>query len=98
MSCSVQFDSDARLEFLDAIDWYNQERFGLGAEFCDEVDLALNKIALVPDAFACFSFSTRRYLLARFPYCLVYKMIGDVIWIVAVAHTSRRPGYWKERF
>jgi hypothetical protein len=40
----------------------------------------------------------RRFLLHRFPYLLIYREREDgVIQILAVAHTSRRPGYWKER-
>ena len=97
MSFSVQFDSDAKREFLDAIDWYDRERLGLGAEFCDEVDLALKEISSNPDTFACFYFSTRRYMLSRFPYCIIYRRVDSVIWVMAIAHTSRRPEYWGDR-
>jgi toxin ParE1/3/4 len=33
----------------------------------------------------------------RFPYQIVYRISGDSVWIVAVMHQSRRPGYWKKR-
>lgn len=41
--------------------------------------------------------SLRYCRLARFPFNVVYRIEDDVIHIEAVAHTSRRPGYWRER-
>ncbi len=40
---------------------------------------------------------TRRYLLHRFPYHVVFRERGKAIEVVAVAHVKRRPGYWKSR-
>lgn len=40
----------------------------------------------------------RRYVLVRhFPYLVVYTVAGREVAIVAVAHTARRPGYWRDR-
>lgn len=98
MSHSIQFDPDARCEFLDAVDWYDQEKPSLGLEFFNEVDSTLKKLSANPDAFSPFLFLTRRCLVQRFPYSIVYRSVDFVIWVMAVAHTSRRPGYWKKRF
>ena len=35
--------------------------------------------------------------MKHFPYSLVYTVSGDEIRILAVAHHSRRPGYWTGR-
>jgi len=32
-----------------------------------------------------------------FPYRVVFFVQGDKLIIVAVAHTKRRPGYWRDR-
>jgi len=40
---------------------------------------------------------TRRVLVHRFPYQVVYRLTASEILIVAVAHLKRRPGYWKDR-
>ena len=40
---------------------------------------------------------TRRTLVARFPYQVVYRLRPTEIVIVAIAHLKRRPGYWKSR-
>jgi plasmid stabilization system protein ParE len=39
----------------------------------------------------------RRLVMRRFPYSLVYTVVGDELRILAVAHQSRRPGYWRGR-
>jgi hypothetical protein len=39
-----------------------------------------------------FSFRTK-----RFPFRMVYVLQPDRVWIVAVAHLSRKPGYWARR-
>ncbi|MGK0188595.1 MAG: toxin ParE1/3/4 [Verrucomicrobiales bacterium] len=41
---------------------------------------------------------TRRVNLMRFPYHIAYFIWEETIWIVAVAHSSRRPNFWKDRF
>ena len=67
--------------------------------FDAEVDRALGQIISTPKRWAAGSHSTRRFLLRQFPYILIYReraSSGD-IQIVAVAHTSRKPGYWKKR-
>ena len=32
-----------------------------------------------------------------FPFVVAYRIRPDDVYIVAVTHTSRRPGYWKHR-
>ena len=49
-----------------------------------------------------YSYSTvfdeyRRYLMARFPYGVVYRIEGETVLVFAVAHLRRRPGYWRNR-
>jgi len=39
----------------------------------------------------------RRYVVPKFPYAIFYMERLDDIRILAIAHTSRRPGYWKSR-
>jgi hypothetical protein len=39
----------------------------------------------------------RRLLVDRFPYALVFVESETEIRVLAVAHTRRRPGYWRSR-
>lgn len=39
----------------------------------------------------------RTWPLKDFPYTLVYRVKGKAIVVIAVAHQSREPGYWRGR-
>jgi len=93
--------SDAASEELSAaVRWYESQRLGLGAELLDTVTTAIERIAQQPEigAASLADARVRRALVERFPYELVYRLTGDDIVIVAIAHLKRRPGYWKHRY
>jgi plasmid stabilization system protein ParE len=79
-------------------EWYLERSPDAAVRFDAEVDRALTQIVRAPRRWAAGSFSTRRFLLRQFPFILIYRERKSVsIQIVAVAHTSRKPGYWKSR-
>jgi plasmid stabilization system protein ParE len=71
----------------------------LGGEFFDSVAAALSVIETNPEIGTTLSpdSQTRRVLLTRFPYQVVYRLRPTEIVIVAIAHLKRRPRYWKDR-
>ena len=93
----VEFLGAARAEFLAAMDWYEGEAPGLGAEFLDEVTRAAERIVAFPDHGSPHLRSTKRLVLPRFPFDVVYLPDTNPVVIVAVAHHRRSPGYWKDR-
>ena len=95
---SIEFHHEATAEYDAAFDWYLERSADAAIEFDAEVDRALAQIIASPRRWAAGPFSTRRFLLRRFPFTLIYRelALGNVQ-IVAVAHTSRKPGYWKRR-
>jgi hypothetical protein len=82
---------------LRAARYYDARRPGLGDEFLDEIALVVGRIRTSPKAIAPFAADMRARLLSRFPYALVYCVAADGAIIVAVAHNSRRTGYWRRR-
>lgn len=86
-------------EFAAAVEWYEEQRVGLGAEFFDAVAETTARIQSHPEIGTPASADTltRRALVPRFPYQIVYRPSADQIVIIAVAHLKRRPGYWRER-
>lgn len=50
-----------------------------------------------PDRWPAYLVETRRYLLKRFPFLVVYRQRDGAIQVIAVAHGCRRPGYWRDR-
>lgn len=89
--------SCAEREFLDAVDGYNAERPGLGYEFAQEVQSAFKRIGLFPDAWPLFSGRTRRCIVSRFPYGILYQVRTDRILVVAIMHLKRDPNVWRQR-
>ena len=93
---TIQQASD---EFTEAVRWYEERRSGLGAEFFDTVSAAMALIAVRPETGTTIgsNLRTRRILVPRFPYQLVYRVTATELVVVAIAHLRRRPGYWKNR-
>jgi toxin ParE1/3/4 len=80
-----------------AIAWYEQ-RSGKAAEMLlEELDQAIERIGEHPEQFPLHEFGTRRIMLRRFPYLVIFLEAGGVMEIIAVAHGRRRPGYWRDR-
>jgi plasmid stabilization system protein ParE len=94
---NIRFVGPAREEFLDAIANYEEARSGLGRRFKDEVDRCVLWIADHPELNRLRPGGYRRINLRIFPYYIPYIVRGDVLWVLAIAHASRRPGYWSSR-
>ncbi len=85
-------------EIEEADAWYQREASGAIADaFLDEFDRAFITIREMPGTWPTYLHGTRRFLLRRFPYTVVYRYDGDTIHVVAVAHQRRLPAYWRTR-
>ncbi len=93
----VDFHPEAQAEFFAAQDYYEQCVEGLGFDYRAEVQDALAIIQVAPQRWSIRTHETRTYLVHRFPFAVVYLDLPDKIWVVAVAHLRRRPGYWRHR-
>ena len=94
---SVVFDHDARAEFLEAVQYYEDSQIGLGRRFRVAVESAVKSIAENPFRYRVLHPPFRSYLLPNFPYAIIYCIEPENILIIAVAHTKRKPGYWVKR-
>jgi toxin ParE1/3/4 len=90
--------SEADAELLEAMEWYDDKRFGLGLQLLEETRDAILAIRKNPNIGARYGDADRRfYRLKRFPYVVYFEDMTDYVWIAAIAHERRRPGYWKRR-
>ena len=96
-SKQVEFHEAASLEFEPAFAWYFERSKRAAFRFALEVERAIATIADAPERFPAGISNTRRFLLQRFPFAVVYRELPHVIQVLAVAHGCRRPGYWKMR-
>jgi plasmid stabilization system protein ParE len=90
----VEFTPEALREINEAFDQYFGESRRAAEAFVREVDRAVALIANLPAVWPHFEAGTRRYVLNKFPFSLIYREIPVGIEVVAVAHHKRRPQYW----
>jgi plasmid stabilization system protein ParE len=93
----VRYLDSAREEAFAAADYYEQQAKGLGADFFAVLNDEVEMVIAEPGIGARYEIGTRRLVLPRFPYNLVYEVHDDHLLIVAVAHPRRNPDYWRWR-
>jgi len=92
-----EIDDEALAEAEEARDHYAAIDPPLGDDFARALDSAIDRIVSNPLLWSPYTDRTRRYVLGRFPYAVIYRLRGDLIRVLAVTHQSRRPGYWRAR-
>lgn len=93
----VVFLAPAEQEMVEAAESYETQADGLGLAFLSEVRRAVCRIADNPEIGAVLRGDTRRVLVRRFPFGILYRIEPSEIVILAVMHLRRKPDYWKER-
>jgi toxin ParE1/3/4 len=93
----ITVHEDADEEFRAAAVFYETRQTGLGETFLDRVAEGFNLILAQPLAGPLLFDDFRRRFTRQFPYSIVYRIESDRIFVIAVAHWSRRPEYWKAR-
>jgi len=94
---NVVFVPEAKDEFLDAIAYYEEARCGLGERFKGEADRSILWIADHHELYRIRPEGYRRINLRAFPYNIPFITRSSTLWILAVAHSSRKPEYWISR-
>jgi plasmid stabilization system protein ParE len=96
---NLYLSPDAELDLKEAIDWYEEQRIGLGQEFLAHIDTALNKLKNNPKLYTLVYKNVRTVLIKKFPYCIFYtlKEEPNSIQIFAIFHTKRNPEIWTNR-
>ena len=93
----VQLHPEALAEFGEAIAFYEERAPGLGRDFFEEVRRVFENVGDNPGLGSPLDGPFRRAYCRRFPFAVIYREDRDVVWVQAVMHLRRRPGYWKGR-
>lgn len=98
----VKIGKEAAEEFVEAAAWYESEQEGLGERFIDAFEHALQLLAeknppLTPVDGKAGLKGARKLILHKFPFSLIVHELPESIVVVALAHHSRKPGYWRSR-
>lgn len=96
MNLPVILSPEARAEFDEAADWYGQHRAALGDRFVDAVRDALKRIGAAPHIHGVVCEDVRCVLVRRFPYAVYYRVEPERVVVIAVFHTKRDPGVWRQ--
>lgn len=92
-----RFLSGALEEATETANFYEREETGLGQNFFDALDATIGRIRRFPKIGKPRGTRLRSFSLRKFPIDVIYYIHDDSIVVVAVAHQSRRPGYWIDR-
>ena len=93
----IIFHPDVVNEIRSSYDWYESQAEGLGENLLSELESAYDAIIELPDTWPKFQKGFRRFLLSKFPFSIIYRSTNSSIYVVAVMHNSRKPGYWETR-
>ncbi|MGE5138172.1 MAG: type II toxin-antitoxin system RelE/ParE family toxin [Rudaea sp.] len=94
---TLDFHPEATIEIEAAVDWYLQRSPDAADGFVAALNEVLSEVLADPNRFGVHLKHTRYARLKGYPYLVVFRLIGAVIRIFSVSHTSRRPGYWAKR-
>jgi toxin ParE1/3/4 len=94
---AFRFLEPARFELFAVSEHYEDQAHGLGADFLAVISAAISLLRENPEIGAPHRAETRRFVLPRFPYSIVYLDEPDFVLVIAIAHHRRKPGYWSDR-
>ena len=94
---NIEFHPDVAKEIKSSYQWYQNQADGLGQDYLSELESSFQTIRELPNTWPKFEMGFRRFLLSKFPFSVIYQSNENTIFVVAVMHNSRKPGYWSER-
>jgi toxin ParE1/3/4 len=95
---NYQFHPAAANEYLESIAFYESRLKGLGADYVVEFESVMVQVCSAPLSYQleCPP-EIHKAGLKRFPFNVLYRVSGNYVQILAIAHHRRRPGYWLGR-
>ena len=94
---TVRLLTEASNEIAETVAFYEKCQSGLGAAFAVEFERTVQLVQQYPESGRSLGSRFRQMLTNRFPFALIYAEREQELLVIAVAHTSRKPGYWKDR-
>lgn len=94
----IEFLELAKLEFDDAIAYYENESEGLGKRFKDEIRSSIDMIVQFPELYPIFINDIRKCVTYTFPYTIFYTYEDGTVYVYAIANHYRNPSIYAKRF
>jgi hypothetical protein len=94
----LEFHPQTVSDLNQAVARYNEVRIGLGDDLRKEVYAAIDRIRLNPQGFRVIQADVRRSFVHRFPYSVLFRLVGDdLVRILVIRHHRRRAGLGMKR-
>lgn len=94
---TLHWHDEAQREFEEAAVYYESQVEGLGERFVPRIEATTARVLTNPLMPRCFDEDRSKVKAEQFPYLIIDRAKEGQFQILAVAHMSRRPGYWKKR-
>ena len=93
----LEYHPAARDEVIRAFRWYDEIDGQVGQKFKLELERAEQRVLSSPSSWGPYFHGTKGFRFRGFPFVLAYVFNDASVTVIAMAHTRRRPGYWKKR-
>ena len=93
----VIFHPEASDEMFESARFFDEKCAGLGADLITAIQESTHRILQFPESGPIQKWNIRKCLVRGFPFTLLYEARPEQVFIVAVMHQHRRPGYWVRR-
>jgi plasmid stabilization system protein ParE len=94
----LKLHPEARIDLKEGTAFYRHHSPLTAVAFAQEIARAVERVAEAPLRYPTGEHGTREFVLPwRFPYTVIYRIRESTVVIIAVAHHSREPGYWRHR-
>lgn len=85
----------AQEQLGEALEFYGKIRESLGAAFLKEVKRGYAQLKREPFIGSPIEYDERKYVLRGYPYNLIYRIEESTVVVLAIAHHSRKYGFWR---
>jgi hypothetical protein len=93
----LELHPGAEADYLNSLAWYRDRSFPTSLKFDNAFWQAVQAVEDSPERWPVYFSDFRRYTLHQFPFSIVYRIEPPRVFVLAVVHGRRRPGYWKDR-
>ena len=93
----LEIHPEAADETAEAALFYKRRDVEVSRRFRTEVYAAIERARSQPLVYRVFEDDLRKVRVERFPYSVIFRLTADTLQVLAIAHASREPGYWKQR-
>ena len=91
MPYKIEIRPLAAIEIIEAYDWYELQRSGLGIEFLDELEIFYDSLIRNPETYSYYAKPVREGKVKRFPYTVVYEIFDEAIVVYSVFMAKQNP-------